>query len=208
MKKAFSLVEMLIVVGIIMILTIGVFSSSYIFRDQLVFQGAYENVMGIIHDARSMALSSQSYPDTTDYDKDGLYDPKDLILPNGYLVNFDSSGANIVISLYADLFSSKIGELDEKDQLIKTITLGDNIKMAAMGYTQIGDKAELPNSGKNFSFLYTTPDGDFFVVGLAAKNSVQMSFTQVDEKGAEKRTKYIFMQYLYGIPELMNKPYK
>jgi type II secretory pathway pseudopilin PulG len=207
MKKAFTLVEMLIVVGIIIILTVGVFSTSYVFRDQLAFKGAYENAMGLIHEARSMALSSQSYPDTTDYDKDGLT-AGDLILPNGYLVNFDASGTNIVVSLYADLFSSTIGELDEKDQLIKTITLADNILMEATGYTQIGNETALPESGKNFSLLYTTPDGDFFVVGLAAKNSVQMSFTQVDEKGTEKRTKYIFMQYLYGIPELMNKPYK
>lgn len=209
MKKAFTLVEMLIVVGIIMILTAGVFSMSFVFGDQLAFKGAYENLSGIINEARSTALSSQSYPDTTDYDKDGLDDSDgDLILPNGYLVNFDASGENIVLSLYADLFSSTVGELDSSDQLIKTVTLADNILLEAIGYTQIGDKAALPNAGENFSVLYTTPDGDFFVVGLTAKNSIQMKLVQVDEKGTEKRTKYVFMQYLYGIPELLDNPYK
>ncbi|MBN1494279.1 prepilin-type N-terminal cleavage/methylation domain-containing protein [Candidatus Peregrinibacteria bacterium] len=206
----FTLVEMIIVIAIILVLSAGVFGTSYLFKDQAAFKLNYERVLSLLHDARNMALSSQSYPDTNDYDKDGLfYEPDgDIILPNGYIVHFDLTGDKPVVGLYADLFDSVINELDPaNDRLIKQYELDENIVITPEGFTQANNPAVLPNAGENFSVIYTTPDASFFVLEMSGKTTLQCKISQTGRDGNEARSKYIFMQYLFGTPELMDTPY-
>lgn len=206
----FTLVEMIIVIAIILVLSAGVFGSSYLFKDQAAFKLNYERVLSLLHDARNMALSSQSYPDTNDYDKDGLfYEPDgDMILPNGYIVHFDLTSDKPVVSLYADLFDSVVNELDpENDMLLKQHELDENIIISAQGFTQANNAAALPNAGEDFSVIYTTPDAEFFVLDMSGKTTLQLKISQTGRDGNEARKKFIFMQYLFGTPELMDAPY-
>jgi len=210
-QKGFSLVEMMIVIAVLMILFVGVFGSSYVFREQLQFKAAYEKVIGTIHEARSLALSSQSFPDTSDYDGDGLNETNgDKILPYGYIINFDLTNPIIVVSIYADLFSSETGVLEKGiggDELIKTFELPENIKIISQGLNQVATPIDIPAAGiTEFSLLYKTPGADFYILDNTGKNSIQLQLDQVDQSDTVKRTKYIFMQYFYGIPELMDTP--
>jgi prepilin-type N-terminal cleavage/methylation domain-containing protein len=208
-KSGFTLVEMLIVVSIIIVLAAGMFANSFLFKDQAAFKLNYNKFVSILQEARNLALSSQSYGDTDDYDGDGLYfDPdEDMILPNGYIVNFNLTGDKPVITLYADLFSSATNELDPaEDQLLKTLELDENITITPEAFTQLNNVETLPNAG-DFSVIYTTPDANFQVLDIATKTTVQFKISQTDDAGTDVRSKYIFMQYLYGIPELMDNPY-
>jgi len=208
-KKCFTLVEILIVVSLIAILAVGIFANSYLFKDQAAFKLNYNKFISVLQEARNLALSSQSYPDTTDYDGDGLkFDPdKDIILPNGYIVNFNLTGEKPVITLYADLFSSTINELDTaNDQLVDSIELDGNITITAEAFTQLNFSLSLSN-GSDFSVIYTTPDANFTVIGETVKTTLQFKIAQTDSEGNDLRTKYVFMQYLFGIPELMDEPY-
>jgi len=202
-------VEMLIVVAIIIFLASAGLISSFAMRDQIRFRGGYNSLKGIIGEARSMALSGQSFPDTSDYDGDGVWNEDDLILPNGYIVQLFDDGLNIVVLIYADLFGSALGELDPpNDQRIKMIEIPANIRLTVEAINKSGGVIDLTDTG-NITFMYKTPDAAFSVINNPEVQimSLNLKLDQTDENYEEsiKRTKYIFLHYLYGIPELLDK---
>jgi len=201
---------MLVVVAIIVLLSTTVFMSSFGSRNQLQFKKAYNLLEGVISDARNLALSGESFPDTSDYDGDGFIGDADLILPNGYIVQIADDGVNVTAYLYADLFSSKVGQLDEtNDKLIKTIELPENIRLAVDARSKAGNKiGDFPRD--NITFMYKTPDATFSVVDMGITSlqimSLQFRLQQINKEDKNRilRTKYIFLHYLYGIPEILN----
>jgi len=208
--KGFTLVEMIIVVAIIAFLASAALISSFAMRGQLEFRNGYNIVEGIISEARNMALSGESFPDTSDYDQDGILGDDDSILPNGYIVLVADDGINVTAYLYADLFDSAVGVLDpDNDQLIKMVELPENIRLIVDAQT----KAGVPTDGfprDNVEFMYSTPDATFSIVGEVTLGSLQLKLEQVDEEEGETiilRTKYVFLHYLYGIPELLGDSY-
>lgn len=210
-NKGFTLVEMLIVVAIIVFLSSSTLFSSYVMREQLQFRSGYNSLEGIISEARTMALSGESFPDKYDYDGDTLTGEDDYILPNGYIVQLVDEGPNIVAYLYADLFSSKIGSFDrEDDQKIKMIELPENIDLIVDARTKSG--GVYGGLGiDEVTFMYKTPDAAFSVIDTPDTQpiSLQLTLQQVGEDTDKtiKRSKFIFLHYLYGIPELLNESY-
>ena len=202
---------MLIVVAIIVFLSSSVLFSSFVMREQLEFRDGYNSLEGIISEARNMALSGESFPDTSDYDGDGLLGDDDSILPNGYIVQVVDDGLNITVYLYADLFDSVVGTLDEdSDQLIKMVELPQNIRLIVDARSKSGDTiGGIPTD--NITFMYKTPDAAFSVIDTASFKpmSLQLTLNQTDKDDENdiKRTKYLFLHYLYGIPELLSESY-
>lgn len=211
-SKGFTLIEMIIVVSIIVFLSSSVLFSSFVMREQLRFRSGYNSLEGIISEARNLALSGESFPDTTDYDGDGLAGDEDFILPNGYIIQVVDDGVNITLYLYADLFGSIVGQLDDDDQLIKTSEIPENIRLIVDARSKsnltIGDFTR-----DNITFMYSTPDATFSVVdtGIASLQIMSLQFqlnqTEEDDEEDIKRTKYLFLHYLYGIPELLSESY-
>ncbi len=210
MRKGFTLVEIIIVVSIIVTIAVFVIGTRFGSQDLTTFKNSYSEVVGLIQQARNFALSGRSYPDYTDYDNDGLFDNNgDEILANGYILNF-KIGDPVTVSLYADLYSSTVGQLDpgeKKDQLIDEIELLDDMKLEAVAIKQNGNEntgASFTNN--DFSIIYLTPDAHFTVVDNDF-NSIQLKFSQVDSEDKDIRSKYIYLHYLYGIPEIFSEPY-
>jgi len=212
-KKAlngFTLVEILIVVGIVVVLFSGIVMSSYIFRNQLAFNSAVNNLKNISDEAKNYALSTLSYPDTTNYDGDskGCEDPLDpatcdKILPNGYIINYDASGERVQVSLYADLFSSTVNSFDTGDQLIKSIELPENINFSAYAAPKGGTGYAM---SENFSVLYTQTNAELYLLTTPiAKDSLQLHITQIDSKGNIERDKYIYYQYLNNTAQITDE---
>jgi len=211
--KGFTLVELLIVVGIIVVLFGGVIISSYVFRNQISFNSAVSNLKSITDEAKNSALSTLSYPDRADKDGDGKgcgieVDTKspecDKILPNGYIINVDSSGDTVKVSLYADVMESTINALDtDKDILIRTLELPEDINISSQTSTLTGTVLNLSDV---FSVLYSSPNGEFLVLGgtpdAATKDSLQMHLTQVDSKGTVTRAKYLYIQNLNNTAQI------
>ena len=210
-NKGFTLVEMLIVVAIIVFLGSSALFSSMIMRTQLEFKKGYSDLKGIISEARTLALSGEAFPDEYDFDGDGLTgEDGDYILPNGYIVQVVDDGVNIIAYLYADLMNSVVDSLDDADKLIKTVKIPENIRLNISARSKSGAAIGGLDTDK-INFIYKTPDAVFSVIDTASVQdmSVELKIDQVDEEDVDKikRTKYIFLHYLYGIPELLNESY-
>lgn len=201
-KKAFTLVEMLLVVAIIGIIAAGAIMTSAGFRDQVVFVSSYRNVEGLIAEARNRSLTGESFIDTGDYDGDDSFD--DLILPNGYIVHFSTVDDITTVSLYADLFDSDIGQLDANDFFLKSYTLDDSVRISIDAERKTGGLTSIDPT--DFSIMYNTPDAGFKLIG-EVNTSLEIKIYQVDNEEDEIRAKYIFMHYLFGIPEVLNSSY-
>ncbi|MBD3156857.1 prepilin-type N-terminal cleavage/methylation domain-containing protein [Candidatus Peregrinibacteria bacterium] len=208
----FTLVEILIVVAIIVFLGSSALFSSFAMRDQLAFRNGYNMLEGGVSEARNLALSGDAFPDMNDYDNDELIGDADLILPNGYIMQVTDDGVNITMYLYADLFGSVVGELDDDDQFIKIIELPENVRLTVDARTKSGDEVGgFPRD--NITVMYTTPDATFSVLddGIlgASTTSVQLKLEQTEEDDEDNvlRKKHLFLHYLHGIPELLSESY-
>lgn len=198
---------MLIVIAIIVFLASTALISSFAMRDQLEFRSGYGALKGIIGEARNMALSGQAFPDISDYDGDEIWDEEDLIIPNGYIVQISDDGVNIVVLIYADLFGSALGTFDGNDQLIKMIEIPRNLSLTVEALTKSGDDIILSETG-GITLFYKTPDAAFSVIDIPEAQTMSLNFKieQIEEgESTVKRTKYVFLHYLYGIPELLDK---
>lgn len=102
MKKAFTLIELMIVM-VIVVMIIGVGLGGMInSQRQVLFLSAYENVIQLVRDQRSLALSGKAMPDYTDYDKD--LSSVDLVTPANYGVSFDLTKKTV--TTFIDLHKS------------------------------------------------------------------------------------------------------
>ncbi|MFC1599544.1 prepilin-type N-terminal cleavage/methylation domain-containing protein [Patescibacteria group bacterium] len=200
--KAFTLVEMLLVVAIIGIIATGAIMTSQGFRNQIVFSSNYQNIEGFCAEARNKSLTGESFIDTGDYDGDGSFD--DLILPNGYIVNFKTVDDVTTVSLYADLFDSTVGEFDVDDFFLKSYELDDSVKISVLSERKTSGSAIIDET--DFSIIYTTPGADFELIN-EPNTSLEIKIYQVDNQDEEIRAKYLFMHYLFGIPEILNESY-
>lgn len=201
--KAFTLIEMLLVVAIIGIIAAGAIVTSKGFRDQVVFVMNYQNVEGFIAEARNRSLTGESFEDAGDYDGDGS--TTDLILPNGYIINFVTVDNITTVSLYADLFNSNINQLDELDDFfLKSYILDDSVRISVDAERKTGGLTSIDPT--DFSIMYNTPDAGFKLIG-EVNTSLEIKMYQVDNEEEEKRAKYLFMHYLFGIPEALNEAY-
>ncbi len=209
-QKGVTLIELILVIAIISIITVFAVFSGTTLGEQVRFASAYRSVEGMLSEARNRSLSGESYPDYSDYDGDGLSEAQgDLILPYGYIVNFHTDADGIItVSLYADLLriESIAGQLEtDADDLIKTITLPDDIEFDLTAQDKFG-VAETISDPNDFSVLYKTPDAAFELIDYNP-TTLQIEIKQVNDSGELKRSKYLFLHYLYGIPEVLSDPF-
>lgn len=105
-KKAFTLIELLIVITIIGIMTGVVISGISNSRVTMTFLGAQETLFSAMRTARTYAVTGRSVPDYTDYDGDG--DSAEQVTPANWGI---AGGVNAPASckkkifLFADLRS-------------------------------------------------------------------------------------------------------
>lgn len=209
-QKGITLIELILVIAIISIVSAFAVFSGTTLAEQVRFASAYRNVEAMLSEARNRSLSGESYPDYSDYDGDEQYDTEgDLILPYGYIVNFKTDGDGIITaSLYADLLriESIAGQLDtDADYFIKKVVLPDDIEFALTAQNKLGGPVTITNPD-DFSVLYKTPDAAFELIDYNP-TTLQIEIKQVTDADELKREKYIFMHYLYGIPEVLSEAY-
>ena len=118
MKKAFTLIELMIVLAVIVVI-LGVGLGGMInSQRQMLFLSSYENVLLLVRDQRSLALAGKALPDYTDYDNDGCKAPPtvanspscangstyvDLVTPANYGISFDLASTAMTVTTFADL---------------------------------------------------------------------------------------------------------
>jgi len=108
-RKGYTLVELLIVIGITVLLlslAIGGMSNS---QKSFTFSNAYERVIQLVREARSSAVTGKATLDYNDYDNDGKKAiDNDYVTPAAYGIDFYKGTATVpgTVTLFADLHKS------------------------------------------------------------------------------------------------------
>lgn len=112
-KEGFTLIEIILVVTLTVFLFLATMQSVIGSSQQLRFVNAYQKVLDLVRQARSLAVSGKAQLDYTDYDQDGVNDTTanggpDYVTPAHYGVYFEQApGVNgqttDQVILFADL---------------------------------------------------------------------------------------------------------
>lgn len=93
-KEGFTLIEIILVVTLTVFLFLATMQSVIGSSQQLRFVNAYQKVLDLVRQARSLAVSGKAQLDYTDYDQDGINDTTanggpDYVTPAHYGVYFE-----------------------------------------------------------------------------------------------------------------------
>lgn len=100
-KKGYTLIEILIVMGLTLFLFSAAIQSFITTSSQFAFANTVEKVVGLIRQARSMALSAKTQTDYVDFNQDR--ETKDQVTPANYGVHLESNeNKPHLVTLFAD----------------------------------------------------------------------------------------------------------
>lgn len=103
-KKGFTLAELITVIGLMMLIFALSIRGLVNSQQSFVFQNSVEQVVQLVREARSLAVTGKAQPDYTDSDRDGLT-TNDYTAPAHYGIYFQqASGGNPAkVTLFVDL---------------------------------------------------------------------------------------------------------
>jgi prepilin-type N-terminal cleavage/methylation domain-containing protein len=104
-KTAFTLIELLIVLGIVVVVVGISFSSLTRSQSFQVFNNNFEKIFSLISNARSLAISGKGQLDYTDFDSDTLNhlsSPADYVTPANYGIRLNNTAGSTNITLFSD----------------------------------------------------------------------------------------------------------
>jgi prepilin-type N-terminal cleavage/methylation domain-containing protein len=130
-KNGFTLIEILLVVAIMAILATMSAVSTTKTVSKMQFQGTFNKVEQIFHDARSMALSGKQIDDCTDIDNDPS---TEHVVAAGYGVNIKKGDSSFVLTLFSDAHTFDTGEFEDPeggcgDRIESVLELTDEYKL-------------------------------------------------------------------------------
>ena len=109
--KGFSLLELLIVMGILVIVFAISMTSLMMAQYTQIFNNNFTKVFSLISNARSQAITGKGQLDFTDFDHDGSI--SDYVTPANYGVHFQTDSSPQV-TLFADINPPDSGSLGTK----------------------------------------------------------------------------------------------
>jgi len=105
-RAGFTLIELVIVMGILVIV-LGLSMSSMLQSQSVqVFNNTFGKLFSLVNNARSLAITGKGQLDYTDYDRDTknyLSSPADYVNPANYGVRFDTAAGSVNVRLFADI---------------------------------------------------------------------------------------------------------
>lgn len=110
-KKAYTLIEILIVLGFTVFLFSAAIQSFISTSTQFAFNNAAEKVLDMVRFARSLAISGKAFKDYMDFNQDTFKD--DFVTPANYGVNFqhsDKADVRDSVIVFADNHSGVAGK--------------------------------------------------------------------------------------------------
>lgn len=230
-RQAFTLVELVIVLGITAILALIVLGGLLNSQSQQVFNNKFEEVLALVKEARSLAITGKGELDYTDADKDGIYDDHcdtppapspctspDFATPANYGVNFSTLGATGQIKLFADIYPPAVSPLGSKDSfeegikntdyqsgkdlVFKKITLPNTYELSVFKKSQENNPPALSSISFFFSPLYA----DLKFQGSTFINEMPMLIIRMKETSGVHRCREITIHQMAGVPEVSNCP--
>ena len=102
-RPGFTLIELVIVMGILVIV-LGLSMSSMLQSQYVqVFNNNFGRLYSLVNNARSQAITGKGQLDYTDFDHDGITTtPPDYVTPANYGVRFDTAAGSTNMRLFSD----------------------------------------------------------------------------------------------------------
>lgn len=204
-KKAFSFVEMIIVIGLIAIISTLAIRGIVNSQKSFIFSSTYQRVQELARQARSLAVTGKAQLDFTDYDNDDCTDSAsnpplcaapDFVTPAHYGVYFDTISNKVI--LFADLHDTTNGN---KEGLyiggapLNTYVSGKDLNLAEFPLPE-NYRFIIP-TGRTIFYTPVFADTSFDTVPLPQTFYV---FGILDEKNGIKRCSKIHP--IAGVPEV------
>jgi|GEM_PF-2845970 prepilin-type N-terminal cleavage/methylation domain-containing protein len=195
--QGFTLVELLITIGIVALLSITAITGLIKTQDQFAFRGAVKSSANIVRELRGYALANKTVPEEVD-NPDSTQ-----IVPYRYGAFIDLTKMEIVI--FADMPTPAInrneynapGE-ENHDCILKTYTLPDVYK-----YEIYNAKVQTPL--ESLTLFYEPTNADFFWTSeLPGKIDERFLAIRIFEIEKPDRENFIVLFELAGNPETFN----
>ncbi|MBU4124655.1 MAG: type II secretion system GspH family protein [Nanoarchaeota archaeon] len=185
MRKGFTLVELIITIGIVALLSITALVGLVRTQDQFAFRAAVKGSANIIREVRSFALGNKTIP------SDAI--PPDEIIPYQYgaYVNL----ATNTITTFGDLNDVNKGKYNApSDYVFDTYQLGDQYALE----TYDGTTPE----NQNITLFYQPTTGDFHVYPQTPGSFTDRYVAiEIYDKDNAERSNFIVLFNLSGNPE-------
>ncbi len=113
-RGAYTLVEVMIVIAVLGVLFTASMTSLNSSRDTQDYNNNFDQLLSMLNNARSMAISAKGQTDYVDADGDG--DKTDLVTPANYGVRFEQNSPSKII-LFADNNTNSSSDADAKKKV-------------------------------------------------------------------------------------------
>lgn len=208
-KPGFTLIELIMVVALMVILVVASAQSIISSTNQFRFQNANEQILNLLREARSLAISGKAQLDYTDFDKDELDDQPvngqvDYVTPAHYGVRFihdteedEPDKAILFIDNHSvpgegsseGYYDPRTNSLEDYrrgyDIIVREVTLPDNMRLS------------LENGGIDTIF-YSPLLADISFSPLVLDNFFNLGISQ---SGSVNRERCYVIHKISGIPE-------
>lgn len=205
-KKAYTLIEILIVMGLTLFLFSAAIQSFITTSSQFAFANTVEKVVGLIRQARSMALSAKTQTDYVDFNQNK--DINDQVTPANYGVHLKSH----LVTLFADnhqkrsplstdckenIYDPGEGKGYESgcDIIIENFELPAEIKLVG-----------LPEPSKKASVFYSPVFADVLFDPEPSAGAYSVVFGIEQKSGSVTRKRCFIIHKLAGSPEPVSCP--
>ncbi len=205
-RKAYSLIELLIVIGIIVIVL--AFSLNALSQSQStqLFSNNFAKLFSLISNARSQAITGKGQLDFTDFDHDtrtNLSSPPDYVTPANYGIHFQTDSAPQVV-LFADINPPESGAMGARLRYDEgtTYDLGQDVVLDSLYLPEgtILDVQDGTGAKTSGSIFYSPNYADINFENLDVSTSPFITIKLSNPKLMGCRI--ITMHKLAGIPEV------
>lgn len=206
-RQGFTLIELVIVMGILVIV-LGLSMSSMLQSQSFqVFNNNFGKLMSLVSNARSQAITGKGQLDYTDFDGDGIYN--DYVTPANYGVRFDTApvAGTPNVRLFSDTnplksgVGGKKGQFDDggvyaqgDDVVLDSLTLPNNTVL------EVIDGASLANTPTESSIFFSMKYADITYESLVTSPSPFITIQLTEQNISACRQ--IQIHKLAGIPEV------
>lgn len=212
-QKAFTLIELIIVMGILVIVLAISFNSLVKSQDFQIFNNNFIKLQSLLNNARSQAITGKGQLDYTDFDNDlcnhlgymggGSCTAPDYVTPANYGIRLDTTAGTTNVKLFADINPPHTGATGAKGRYDSgtAYTTGDDVDLDSLGLpTGIRLEVEDSSGAKTSGSLFFSPNyADISFDGLSVSPFLKL---RLRESGGTGQCKQIKIHKLAGIPEV------
>lgn len=212
-QKAFTLIELIIVMGILVIVVAISFNSLVKSQDFQIFNNNFIKLQSLVNNARSQAITGKGQLDFTDFDHDlcnntgamsgGSCTAPDYVTPANYGIRLDTTAGSANIRLFADINPPATGATGLKGRFDggTAYSTGDDVVLDSLNLPtgislEVVDSSGTKTSG---SMFFSPNYADISFDGLSVSPFLKL---RLRENGGTAQCKQIKIHKLAGIPEV------